>query len=78
MSKKCCYPVVQPCGGMDCKCNFGNPWMLIILILIVLKFSSGKCHDYGKGLIDNSILFIIAMFLLVYCGCGKGLMKYDC
>ncbi|QCX34785.1 hypothetical protein FDN13_04710 [Caloramator sp. E03] len=63
---------------MNCKCNFGNPWTLIILILIVLKFSSGKDHGWGGGMIDNSILFIIALFLLVYCGCGKGLMKYDC
>nr|WP_143287245.1 hypothetical protein [Caloramator quimbayensis] len=63
---------------MGCGCNYSNPWTLIILILVVLQFSNKKGHDWCGGLIDNGILFIIALFLLMYCGCGKGLMKYDC
>ncbi|SKA90173.1 hypothetical protein SAMN05443428_11047 [Caloramator quimbayensis] len=74
MSKKhyeyCCYPQT------GCGCNYNNIWPLIILILIVLKFSNKKDHDcddegFFGGLIDNGILFIITLFLLVYCGCGK-------
>lgn len=66
----CCYPQA------GCGCNYNNIWSLIILILIVLKFSNKKdydCDDKGcfDGLIDNGILFIITLFLLVYCGCGK-------
>lgn len=83
MSKKhyCCEPVCnyQP---IPCGCNYTNPWTLIILILVVLQFSKKKYHDCDDddddcifgGLIDNGILFIIALFLLVYCGCGKGTM----
>ncbi|QCX33068.1 hypothetical protein FDN13_04715 [Caloramator sp. E03] len=88
MSKKhysCCEPVYSypvAGGGMGCGCNYSNPWTLIILILVVLQFSKKKFHDCDDddddglfgGLIDNGILFIIALFLLVYCGCGKGLM----
>ncbi|SKA90161.1 hypothetical protein SAMN05443428_11045 [Caloramator quimbayensis] len=89
MSKKhyaCCQPVYSyPSygGGMGCGCNYSNPWTLIILILVVLQFSKKKSHDcddddddggFFGGLIDNGILFIIALFLLVYCGCGKGIM----
>lgn len=60
----------------SCCCNFSA---LIILILIVLQFSGRKF--FGKGhedeedeegcgkrqLIDNSILFIIALFFLSCC-----------
>lgn len=53
---------------------------LIIFILIVLQFGTRKdgifggdeCEDHGHGNeIDNSILFIIALFFLFVCSCGS-------
>lgn len=62
------YPAYRP---GSCCCNFP---MLVILILIVLQFSKGKGfghddddEDCGGPLIDNSILFIIALFFLSCC-----------
>ncbi|CCJ33889.1 MULTISPECIES: hypothetical protein [Caloramator] len=60
MSKKCgCYK------GSD----FYN---LLALLLIILQFGkrpdhSGSHHD-GGDLLDNSLLFVISLFLIV-CGC---------
>jgi hypothetical protein len=70
--------------------GFLNPYVLIIVILIVLQWFrvGSKCCDYDvanvagvqgggyprspeKGLLDNGGLFIIAIFLLVFCSCGK-------
>lgn len=64
--------------------GFLNPYTMIIVILIVLQWFRVGCkhHDYDgghhhgqeKGLLDNGGLFIIALFLLVFCSCGKQLM----
>lgn len=76
MSKKtrchCKYkypePVYYDNGG------YFNIYNLCILILIVLQF--GRKDSYTKKqLIDNSILFIITLFLLVDCSCKS--MKYN-
>lgn len=53
--------------GSGC-CNFS---CLVILILIILQFGKGKdCFKGGKS-VDNGILFIIAIFFLACCGCGR-------
>lgn len=67
------------CNNMGLGGVFSNNILnLIIFVLIVLQF--GKkceredpegCHDEDE--IDNSILFIIALFFLFVCGCGSGL-----
>lgn len=73
-------PMFMPKADNNCCCSFPT---LIILILIVLQFSKkDKCYgdDYKdcgcekNGLVDNGILFIIALFYLACCGagCGKG------
>jgi hypothetical protein len=57
-----------------------NAWTWIILILIVLQwFRVGSIGGVGgvpgvaePGLMANGGLFIIAIFLLVACGCFKG------
>jgi hypothetical protein len=63
-----------------------NPYVLIIVILIVLQwfrvgsnntsvtgvgFSGGTPMSPEPGLLNNGGLFIIALFLLVFCGCFK-------
>lgn len=73
--------------GNEC-CNAGcgvlggpfsnNILNLIIFVLIVLQFGSRKnredeCEDRDGNEIDNSILFIIALFFLFVCSCGSGL-----
>ena len=61
--------------GSNCICNFPT---LIILILIVLQFSK-RDKDHGRHedkLVDNGILFIIALFYLSCAGCGKGSSVY--
>jgi len=87
---KCCKQYYEPCcdygygGG-----SYSNIYSLLILILIVCQFcKKGKwwgrdeeCEEEEHGLIDNSILFIIAIFILVYCSCGKGFFggnNYGC
>jgi hypothetical protein len=55
-----------------------NPNTMIIVILIVLQwFRVGNNHvgiTPEPGLLNNGGLFIITLFLLVYCGgCGKGI-----
>lgn len=59
----------------NCICSFPT---LVILILIVLQFSRyGKGHDHcGGGIVDNGILFIIALFYLSCAGCGRGCTAY--
>lgn len=59
--------------------GFGfNPWVWIILILIVLQwFRVGNVGGAGgvlpeNGLLCNGGLFIIALFLLAACGCFRG------
>ena len=57
-------------------CGFGlNPYTMIIVILIVLQWFRVGTNGGGitpePGLLNNGGLFIIAIFLLVYCGCGK-------
>ena len=51
----------------NCCCSFPT---LIVLILILLQFGKGK-HREGK-IVDNGILFIIAIFFLACCNpCKK-------
>jgi hypothetical protein len=66
--------------------GFLNPYTMIIVILIVLQWFRVGCNNnvagagYGAGgpispepgLLNNGGLFIIAIFLLVFCGCGRG------
>lgn len=62
-------------GGVSTGFGGYNFTTLIALILIVLVFGSKQGGKYGKGygwsggVLDNSILFIIAFFFLA-CGCG--------
>lgn len=59
-------------GGKNCCCSLPT---LIILILIILQFSkkarrtssSSSSSSCGEKLVDNSILFIIALFYLSCC-----------
>jgi hypothetical protein len=47
---------------------------LIIFVLIVLQFGTGhhkECEEEDNGEIDNSILFVIALFFLFVCSCGS-------
>ncbi|MCM8709786.1 hypothetical protein M2651_01960 [Clostridium sp. SYSU_GA19001] len=82
MSRKhrheCCYDEKEYRKGYDkCCCDFPT---LIILILILLQFNRGGYGLFGAkpvegvgnyggalGLVDNSILFIIAIFYLACC-----------
>jgi hypothetical protein len=60
--------------------GFLNPYTMIIVILIVLQWFRVGCCNNGvggvgspePGLLNNGGLFIIAIFLLVYCACGRG------
>ena len=58
--------------------GFLNPYTMIILILIVLQWFRIGSGGAGigtpePGLLSCGGLFIIALFLLVYCGgCGRG------
>lgn len=60
----------------------GNILNLIIFVLIVLQFGTkkneGECEDHDDEGIDNSILFIIALFFLFVCSCGNGLGSMGC
>jgi len=58
--------------------GFLNPYTMIIVILIVLQWFRVGCRDGvggvgtpEPGLLCNGGLFIIAIFLLAYCGCGR-------
>jgi hypothetical protein len=56
-----------------------NPFTMIIVILIVLQWFRVGANGTGvggigspePGLLNNGGLFIIALFLLVFCGCFK-------
>ena len=84
MSKTCCpsyHKPMMPFGGGNCVCSLPT---LIILILIVLQFGKkdkGGRYDHedcgDDKLVDNGILFIIALFYLSCVGCGKGTGKSD-
>lgn len=82
---------VSPLGGSGGGCY--NIFSLIILILVVLQFGRKKgllprreCNegiiagteDRDEGLVDNGILFIITIFLLIWCTCGKGGFTSGC
>jgi hypothetical protein len=80
MSKRCCPSYQKPMFGFggfgsgNCTCSLPT---LIILILIVLQFGKkDKGHDYDDykedGIVDNGILFIIALFYLSCVGCPRG------
>jgi hypothetical protein len=55
--------------------NALNPYTMIILILIILQWfrvGSGGLGGSGLGDLQNcGGLFIIALFLLIYCACGR-------
>lgn len=56
--------------------GFLNPYTMIIVILIVLQwFRVGFAGDGvapESSLLNCGGLFIIALFLLVYCSCARG------
>jgi hypothetical protein len=57
--------------------GFLNPYTMIIVILIVLQWFRVGSGGAGvgtpePGLLSCGGLFIIALFLLVYCACGRG------
>ena len=59
------YPV-GPVGGIGGGiCSFPT---LVILILIIFQFSKKNGTSSNSGIVDNSILFIIALF---YLSCGN-------
>ena len=62
-------------GGLLGGAFSGNILNLIIFVLIVLQFGkskeNGDCEDHQESEIDNSILFIIALFFLFVCSCGS-------
>ncbi|MDP4146778.1 MAG: hypothetical protein Q8936_20275 [Bacillota bacterium] len=69
---------ILPVGGC---CGFGNCTSslpaLVILILILLQFSRRRGSSGGGSGIDNSILFIIALFYLSCCNpCKRGFGVY--
>jgi hypothetical protein len=55
--------------------GFLNPYVMIIVILIVLQWfrvgHNGNGIGPENGLLACGGLFIIALFLLVYCACGN-------
>jgi hypothetical protein len=61
-------------GGLLGGAFSGNILNLIIFVLIVLQFGTKKdeeCEEHDHEGIDNSILFIIALFFLFVCSCGS-------
>lgn len=53
---------------------------LIVLILILLQFGKNfnfGSSEFGRGAVDNGILFIIALFYLSCCNPCKT-QNYDC
>jgi hypothetical protein len=68
----CNYEYKRPCmsdfgGKVSCCCDLR---MLTILILIILQFSKKESDGHNK--IDNSVLFIIALYFLTCCNpCKK-------
>lgn len=79
MSHKHCHY----CCDMYGSYGFLNPYILIILILIVLQWNRIGGNTNGAfgsepGLVSNGGLFIITLFLLVYCSCGIDARKKRC
>lgn len=78
MSKPCCknYGTGSTSFfGKDSNCVCSLP-TLIILILIILQFSKKDKHHGSRSrfenkLVDDGILFIIALFFLSCSGCGR-------
>jgi hypothetical protein len=76
----CCEE--RPMGGFLGGAFSSNILNLIIFVLIVLQFGKRdgilggeheeECGREREGEIDNSILFIIALFFLFVCSCGAG------
>jgi hypothetical protein len=74
MSKKrydyCSKEMYKPYPAMPdkkCCCDFST---LVVLILIILQFSGKKYSSVGyskASVVDNGILFIIAIFFLYCC-----------
>lgn len=55
----------SPISGLgNCCCSFPT---LVILILIILQFSKRREGTGRRSIVDNSILFIIALFYLSCC-----------
>lgn len=67
---KCCYNCEKALNAYQCDCGYFNIYSLCILILIILQFGT-KGYKKDKQLIDNSILYIITLYILVSCGCKK-------
>jgi hypothetical protein len=72
MSHKHCKHQHDTCGSY----GFLNPYVLIILILIVLQWF--KMGASEPSLVNNGGLFIITLFLLVYCSCGNEAGRKKC
>jgi hypothetical protein len=79
MSKHVDNTVYAP-GFMGMGAPFSsNILNLIIFVLIVLQFGTRHdrkeceegCDSHDDGEIDNSILFVIALFFLFVCSCGS-------
>lgn len=79
-------------GGRSCCCSLPTLIILILIILQFSKHNNKYDDDYDddyedehedeeckkghKGIIDNGILFIIALFYLSCCGAGCGREGY--
>ncbi|WP_264850769.1 hypothetical protein [Clostridium omnivorum] len=79
MSKECNYNGngYNGFGIGNCCCNFPT---LVILILIILQFNRRRrSSSCGKeSTVDNSILFIIALFYLSCCNPCRNLFGSGC
>jgi len=73
MSHRCCVEE----KGEDCSRNGGAMAGLIIFILIILQFQKrnghreerDNCKERGNNqLFDNSVLFILVVFIIACCG----------
>ena len=66
------YSSVSSFGVGNSGCCFST---LVILILILLQFNKRKGCGRGHGLVDNGILFIIALF---YLSCSNTCNRIAC
>ncbi|QCX33067.1 hypothetical protein FDN13_04705 [Caloramator sp. E03] len=71
---KCCCKYKKTLDLCPYDNGYFNMYYLCILILIILQFGRKNCSK-DKQLIDNSILFIITLFLLVNCSCRDAYCK---
>ncbi|SKA90182.1 hypothetical protein SAMN05443428_11048 [Caloramator quimbayensis] len=67
---RCCCEYKKPSDMYECYGESFNIYSLCILILVILQFGSNGRHK-DKQIIDNSILYIITLFLLINCSCKK-------